>query len=123
MYSSFPIYFDQTAIPTPQTGWEELSNVIENTQQSEAGTDMIDVVRYDKLSITITTSGDSNLAKLYKFFSKQDSIQVKIYDVLDEAYKTRTMRMRNLTLSRRKNTDNLSTTNGIWDISCTLEEY
>lgn len=123
MYSSFPIYFDETEMPIPQTGWQETSNVVENTQMSEGGTDMVDVVRYDKLSISVTTSCFSDLAKTYKQFSKKDSIQVKIYDIIDEAYKTHTMRMRSFSASRRKDTDNLSTTNGIWDISFTLEEF
>ena len=123
MYSSFPIYFDETEMPIPQTGWQETSNVVENTQMSEGGTDMVDVVRYDKLSIAVTTSCLSNLAKTYKQFSKKDSIQVKIYDIIDEAYKTRTMRMRSFVASRRKDTDNLSVSNGIWDISFTLEEF
>lgn len=123
MYADFPIYFDNTEMPIPQTGWQETSNVVENTQMSEGGTDMVDVVRYDKLSISVSTSCLSNLAKTYKQFSKRDSIQVKIYDIIDEAYKTHTMRMRSFNANRRKDTDKLSITNGIWDISFTLEEF
>lgn len=123
MYADYPIYFDDTEMPIPQSGWQETSNVIENTQMSEGGTDMLDVVRVDKLSISVSTSCLSPLAKIYKEFSKKDSIQVRFYDILEEAYQTRTMRIRNFSASRRKDTDKLTVTNAIWDISFNLEEF
>ena len=51
MLSEYPIYFDDVKLFTPES-WEESYAVIENTNQTEAGTDQVIVTRYDKLSVS-----------------------------------------------------------------------
>lgn len=122
MYKDFPIYFDDWQIPTPK-GWTETSNVIENTQTSEGGTDIVDVTRYDKLSISVNTVCLSSVAKKYKEFSKKDIIAVKKYDVLTEDYETRYMKIRGFSHAKVEKSDDVTITNGIWNVSFTLEEF
>lgn len=122
MYKDFPPIFDNEEMPIAQSGWSENSNVVENVQLSESGKDLIDVTRYDKLSISVSTVCTSDLAKKYKEFSLKDSIQVQLYDIIDEDYKTREMRIRNFSANRRKDTDGLEVTNAIWEVSFNLEE-
>lgn len=123
MYADYPIYFDDVKIPMPQSGWSETSNVIENTEMSEGGTDMLDIIRMDKLSIAVSTSCFSDVAKIYEEFSKKPNITVKFYDIMNETYQERLMRMRSFSKTYRKDTDKIEATNGIWDISFTLEEF
>lgn len=123
MYADYPIYFDDVKIPMPQSGWSESSNVIENTEMSEGGTDMLDIIRMDKLSIAVSTSCFSDVAKIYEEFSKKPNITVKFYDIMNETYQERLMRMRSFSKTYRKDTDKIEATNGIWDISFTLEEF
>ncbi len=122
MYKDFPIYFDTTVIPTPKV-WTETSNVVENTQTSEGGTDIVDVTRYDKLSISATIGCLSSTAKVLKNFSKKDSIAVKRYDILTEAYETRNMRMRGFAATKVEKSDDLAVTNALWSVTFTLEEF
>lgn len=123
MYADYPIYFDDVRIPMPQSGWSESSNVVENTEMSEGGTDMLDIIRMDKLSISVSTSCFSDVAKIYEEFSKKPNITVKFYDIMNETYQERLMRMRSFSKTYRKDTDKIEATNGIWDISFTLEEF
>lgn len=123
MYADYPIYFDDIKIPMPQSGWSETSNVVENTEMSEGGTDMLDIIRMDKLSIAVSTSCFSDVAKIYEEFSKKPNITVKFYDIMNETYQERLMRMRSFSKAYRKDTDKIEATNGIWDISFTLEEF
>lgn len=123
MYADYPIYFDDVKIPMPQSGWSESSNVVENTEMSEGGTDMLDIIRMDKLSIAVSTSCFSDVAKIYEQFSKKPNITVKFYDIMNETYQERLMRMRSFSKTYRKDTDKIEATNGIWDISFTLEEF
>ena len=127
MISTYPIVFDTTTLISPSE-WTEISEVVENVNLTEAGTDQVEVTRYDKLSINakykVAESNDGgNWAKIFKEFSKKSSIAVKRYDILAQAYETRYMRMRNFQANLVPKSDYLSAVNGVWEISFTLNEF
>jgi len=117
-----PIKFDNEVIFEPES-WEESSQVIENVNTTEAGTDQVSVIRYDKLSVSCSFNCSSLWAKKFKEFSKQDEIAVSIYDFIDETYKTRNMRIRNFKASIVTNSWKTPNTKGLWLISFDLEEF
>lgn len=129
--STYPTMFDSTEILSP-TSWKETSNVIETVNQSEAGTDLVDVTRYDKLIVdasytiaeTCETGGVGNgWAKTFKEFSKKPSFTLKRYDPLVGGYEERTVRMRKFSADIVKKSDLFDDINGAWRISFTLEEF
>lgn len=127
LYNTFPIVFDETQILSPSQ-WEETSDVIEEINTTEAGTDNIEVTRYDKLTVSARfkvaesqTGGE--WAKTFKTFSKKPSISVKRYDIMTQAYDTRTMRMRDFSAVLVSKSDLLSGVNGVWEISFKLIEF
>ena len=122
MLSDYPIKFGQETIFTPES-WEESSEVIENVNTTEAGTDQISVTRYDKLSISCSFLCSSIWAKKFKEYSKQNEIAVSTYDLIDERYNTRIMRIRNFSASLVANSWNTRNTEGLWNISFNLEEF
>ena len=119
MLSDYPIYFDDTKLFTPEK-WEESYEVIETTNQTEAGTDQVNVTRYDKLSVSASFNCSSRWAAKLAAFRDQDSINVKIYDLKDQEYKTRTMRMRNFKTGPEKNSEKAKGTNGLYMVSFEL---
>jgi len=127
LQSNYPIVFDSTTMPSPSE-WNEKSAVVENVNITEAGTDQVEVVRNDKLSISVKykiaeSNAGGDWAKTLKAFSKQTSIQVKRYDILAQAYETRSMRMRDFTANLVHKSDYLTAVNGVWEISFTLLEF
>ena len=122
MLSDYPVYFDDIKLFTPEK-WEESYEVIETTNQTEAGTDQIIVTRYDKLSVSASFNCSSRWAAKFATFRDQDSIGVKIYDLKDQEYKTRTMRMRNFKTGPEKNSEKVKGTNGLYVVSFDLEEF
>ena len=102
MLSDYPIYFDETKLFTPES-WEESYAVVESTNQTEAGTDQVIVTRYDKLSVSASFQCSSRWAATFATFRDKDSIQVKLYDLKTQDYKTRTMRIRNFKSAPEKN--------------------
>ena len=122
MLSEYPIYFDDSKLFTPEK-WEESYEVIETTNQTEAGTDQVIVTRYDKLSVSASFNCSSRWAAKFAMFRDQDSIGVKIYDLKDQEYKTRTMRMRNFKTGPEKNSEKVKGTNGLYVVSFDLEEF
>ena len=122
MLSEYPIYFDDVKLFTPES-WEESYAVIENTNQTEAGTDQVIVTRYDKLSVSASFKCSSRWAAKFAEFRDKDSIQVKLYDLKTQDYKTRTMRMRNFKTGPEKNSEKTKGTNGLYTVSFDLQEF
>ena len=120
--TDYPIMFNQTAIIWPLS-WTEKSNVVETEAQTEAGTDILILARYDKLEVSAQYKCTDTWVKTFKEFSLLDSFTLKIYDPVSEAYKTRTVRMRNFNASLIPHSWDLGVTEGIWKVSFTLKEF
>ena len=118
----FPLYFDSTVMPQPHA-WTETSNVVETVNKTEAGTDQVDVVRLDKLTISVEYGCADDLARTLKAFSKQNSIVVKYYDIETDDYKQRTMRMRKFSAALSQHSNELLAVRGVWRVSFDLEEF
>lgn len=113
--------FNNTEILRP-IAWSETSNVIEAVNTSEAGTDIINVTRYDKLTISAEFGCSAAWAKTFKSFSILDSFTLTRYDVISEADETRTVRMRNYSQTLIKDSQTLTGQNGLYSITFDLEE-
>lgn len=122
MLIDYPVKFGEEEIPEPEE-WSEESSVIENVNQTEAGTDQISVTRYDKLSVSCSFQCSHRWASKFKDYSKKDSISVRMYDIELGGYKTRTMRIRSFKADPVKNSQRTPNTNGLWEISFHLEEF
>ena len=118
----YPVKFGDEEIPEPEE-WSEESSVVENVNQTEAGTDQISVIRYDKLSVSCSFQCSHRWAGKFKAYSKKDSISVRMYDIELAGYKTRTMRIRSFKADPVKNSQRTPNTNGLWEISFHLEEF
>ena len=122
MLIDYPVKFGEEEIPEPEE-WSEESSVIENVNQTEAGTDQISVTRYDKLSVSCSFQCSHRWASKFKAYSKKDSISVWMYDIELSGYKTRTMRIRSFKADPVQNSQRTPNTNGLWEISFHLEEF
>ena len=118
----YPIYFGDTKIFWPSK-WEESYEVVEKTNQTEAGTDQIIVTRYDKLSVSASFNCSATWAAKFAQFRDTDSISVKMYDLKTKAYKTRVMRIRNFKSGRAENSEKLTDSNGLYEVSFDLQEF
>ena len=122
MLKDFPIRFDGEAIFTPAS-WEEESTVVENVNETEAGTDQIIVTRYDKLSVSASFQCSSTWAGKFKAYSKQNEVTVSLYDIETHAYKNRCMRLRSFKAVPAEHSERTRGTDGLWTVSFTLEEF
>ena len=122
MLSEYPIYFDDVKL-FPPSKWEESSSVVESVNQTEAGTDQIIVTRYDKLSVSASFQCSAGWASKFAAFRDKDSIEVKLYDLKTQGYKTRQMRMRNFKPGLEEHSEKTKGTNGLYTVSFDLEEF
>lgn len=118
----YPIKINNTAIPFSGS-MKEKSDIIENVNQSEAGTDIRQVARVDKLSVGITyTMLSSFLSTLEGWRDSLTALTVSIYDFQTAAYKERSMVMRNYNKDLKDKSQDLTVTTGIWTVSFDLIE-
>jgi len=119
----FPTKINNTPIPVP-TDWNETSAVVENAMTTEAGTDVIDVLRMDKLTVAASFDVSSFWLATFKGWANSTSaLTVDIYDPITNAYKQRSMRIRNFAANLVKDSDNTSGTIGLYNLSFDLIEF
>lgn len=122
MLKDFPVKINGTVL-FEASGWEENSAVVENKYETEAGTAQVSVTRYDKLSVSAQYRCHSDWLAVFKQWSQTDSLEVDIYDAQEKGYKRRTMRIRSFKSSLIEFSERVEDTNGVWDVSFTLEEF
>ena len=90
-YNDFPIQINSTSLPVPKV-WNELPEVVENTNTTEAGTDIVDVLRVDKLTVNASFDWSTTWLATFKGWNNATSeLTVKIYDPVTNNYVTRYM--------------------------------
>lgn len=122
MLKDYPVTFDGVEV-MQWSRWEENREVIENTYQTEAGTDQVDVVRYGKLSVSCQYRCHDEWLRIFTDFSERDSIEVSSYDTKQAMSTVKIMRIRDFKAEPIENSERVSNTNGVWNVSFKLEEF
>jgi hypothetical protein len=122
MLTNYPTFFNNIAIIRPEK-WDEEYEVLETVNETEAGTDVVDVRRKGKLTITVSYKCSSIWAKKFEQFFDEDTLSVKFYDAKADDYITKTMRMRNFKKSLVKHSEGVRYGNGVHKISFDLIEF
>lgn len=117
----YPIIFDNTELFTPDK-WEESYEVLENVNETEAGTDSIEVTRDEKLTIYAEFSCTSEWVRRFRLFSKH-IVNVRIYDSETDAYKTYQMRIRNFKKGTEQHSEYVRSSVGLYNVTFDLIQY
>lgn len=122
-YNDYPIKINNVALPIPSE-WNETSEVMENVNTTEAGTDIVDVMRTDKLTVNASFDVSSTMLGTFKGWANSTSaLKVKIYDSVTDAYVERDMRIRNFISTLVRYSDKTSGTVGLWTVTFDLIEF
>ncbi len=121
--NDYPVKINNTPIPVP-IEWSENSMVVENVNTTEAGTDVSDVLRVDKLMVTASFDVSSAWLATFKGWANSTSaLTIDIYDPISNAYKQRSMRIRNFISNLVRYSDGTSGTVGLWNVTFDLIEF
>ncbi len=119
---NYPIKINNTAIPFSGS-MSEKYDTIENVNESEAGTDVRQITRVNKLTLSISYTMLSNfIPTLEGWRDSLTALTVDIYDFTTSAYKQRSMVMRNYNKNIVEHSQDLEVTTGIWKVSFDLIE-
>lgn len=119
----YPIYFDDTELSIRHRVWSLAYSNLTSENRTEAGTDDVEYIRFGKTGIRAQFRCTDTWTAIFASFSGKPSINVKYYDVEEDGYITKVMRMTNFSIAEVYNSDSLEVTNGIYDISFNLEEF
>ena len=114
--------FDDTSVPFTKKMSSSFTNK-QNENETEGGHTIIQTFRKDILTMKISTTCLSSWAKIYHEFSKKDSFVLSFFDTATEQQVTRTVHMEGYSESMVWKSHKLDSTNGLYDVSFTLEEF
>lgn len=120
--TTYPIIFDSTEVYYPGS-FEVDEQVVEKVNQTEAGTDQVQLVRTGKVNLSFATKCLSAALITFKTFSTKTSFTLKYYDPALSGYATKVVRMRNFKYNVIKNSYDLDGVDGVYDVSFTLKEF
>lgn len=120
--ANYPIKINSVAIPFGGSMSESYST-IESINTSEAGTDIVQVERLSKLTLSLSFRTFSDWVTTIEGWAFDNSYKtVSIYDFTTGAYKERYMRIRNYKKSFVEHSQRQTKTTGVWDVSFDLIE-
>lgn len=121
---TYPTKINNVAIPQKPNSWSAIREVIENVGVTEAGTDIVDIKRVGKLTISVSYNCSSNwLVQFQSWADETSALTVQIYDPSTLAYENKSMRIRNFNEELVPNSENVSGTLGLYIVSFDLIEF
>ncbi len=118
------IKFNNSEIPFPLT-WNETAKTIKTTFMTEGGTDEELIVRRDKLVISCSFKCTDYWVRVFKSFYRLNEFILRQYDPWTNDEESRTVRMHDFSYGLVKKSWDIDeeVTQGIWEVSFTLEEF
>lgn len=121
LLTDHPIRINNREIIWPDQ-WSESSEVIENLNQTAAGTDQTEVTRYDKLTVSCSFSCSPEWAARFKAWSKADSVTLTKYNIETGTDEDRTVRLRNFSCELQAESYRI-VPNGIWTVTFDMIQF
>lgn len=115
----FPLKFDSTQLFKPENATVNPKKIY-NRNESEAGTDLLNVRRDDKLQFNFTFNCTDSWEAFFHGYNKKDSFEFSFYDTETEAYKQITVYMDNYSSSWEPHSDYLTGTKGLYVVTFDL---
>lgn len=120
--TDYPVVIGTTPITIPAMTWNMSLDTIENVNTTEDGHDDVEVTRLGKRKISASYKVTDSWALFFRSMYSADTVTVSVYDTLTQTYAVIDMRVRNYKESLVRKSDDLSVTNGIYNISFELVE-
>lgn len=122
MLKDYPIKFNDETVPDP-IKFDAEQSTIEQVNETEAGTDLIVVTRYGKMSYNCEFHCSSMWAHKFAMYARADVIELSCYDLLADGLATKSVRLRDFRPSLVDNSRNVEGTNGLYRVTFKLEEF
>ena len=117
----YPIKFNTTVLFKPQK-WERKRNKVSNTNTSEAGTDLINLIRSNKISISAEFACTSAWAAIFEQFNDMPSFSLFQYEPSENGYRERIVRMENYSEVTEELSEYVTQSTGLYNVSFDLIE-
>ena len=120
--NDYPNYFNTTALFRPEK-WSVKRGKVKNSKKSEAGTDLVNMIRSNKWTISAKFNCTSSWAKTFEEFDDLDSFTLKTYDPKANAYVEKIVRLENFSAELNVYSGETEKTIGAWEVSFDIVEF
>lgn len=124
LQKNYPIVLNNVEYQYFKT-WGITRNDYITTHETEGGTQEDVIARKGRRSIAVTVTCFQSLLSGLIGLADMDEFEAKIYDPAANGYVTINVRIgaNSMSYSLKEKSANLETTNGVWQVSFTLEEF
>lgn len=119
----YPIKFDDTVIPFYPNGYDRDDGKVTVVNQTEDGHDDVEMVRTEKTILSLSFLVNARWAGILQGYKNKTSIEVSIYDPLEDGYTVKEMWITSYTSTLEPYTDRLYESEGLYTVNLTLEEF
>lgn len=117
----YPLKFDTTQLFKPEAINAKPEKLF-NKNESEAGTDLINMRRSSKFHASFTFNCTDTWEAFFRSYLEKDSFKFTFYDTETEAYKEITVYMNNLSSEWEPHSDYLTDSKGLYVVTFDLIE-
>lgn len=120
--NDYPIYFNTTELFRPEK-WSVKRGKVKNTKKSEAGTDLIDMIRSDKWTVSAKFNCTSEWVKIFEEFDDMDYFILKTYDPKADNYVEKIARIDNFSAELNVYSGETTKTVGAWEVTFDVVQF
>lgn len=119
----YPVIMNGTTVPF-MPALKNKPNIIQKVNQSEGGRDIVQNIRKDKMSVSVTLKlADFHWVQFFYQLYMMDSFVLKQFNPLVGGYDERTVRIDDFDYDNEKDSDKLTAVVGVWNVNFTIEEF
>lgn len=119
----YPVIMNGTTVPF-MPALKNKPNIIQKVNQSEGGRDIVQNIRKDKMSVSVSLKlADFHWVQFFYQLYMMDSFVLKQFNPLVGGYDERTVRIDDFDYDNEKDSDKLTAVVGVWNVSFKIEEF
>ena len=121
--TDYPVLINGTQMDVEWLQWDVAKNNIVSSQETEAGTEDMEVIRTGKVSISALVQVSDRWAHIIDGFNDIPVLPVKYYDVSALNYVEKSMYMSDLSIELAQYSNRQTLSNGLYTVSFKLTEF
>ena len=119
----YPVIMNGTTVPF-MPALKNKPNIIQKVNQSEGGRDIVQNIRKDKMSVSVTLKlADFHWVQFFYQLYMMDSFVMKQFNPRVGGYDERTVRIDDFDYDNEKDSDKLTAVVGVWNVNFKIEEF
>lgn len=120
--NDYPNYFNDVELFRAEK-WSYKRGKVKKTNQSEAGTDLVNLIRTDKATISAKFLCTDEWLRIFENFDDMDSFILRTYDAQTNGYISKRVRLDNFSADLNVYSGATTRTIGAWEVTFDIVQF